>query len=414
MNYYRKLLALFAVIWFLVGIERFSIAYLLPEIAREFGMSQTRVGAVVAIFAITWGLGVFTIGNLTDRLGGKRVAVVGSTLFAALFGWITGLAGSFLQLLAIRGIMGFGEGGTWAPVSSSLSEESPDSRRGSSIGLIMSTFILGGTVVAPVVATGLAAAFSWRVAFFVIAVPGALVAIVAWFVMREPPSTANIDASSQEDLMSAFDMLTERNILVSIVAVILFLGWIWVVTTFEPFYLETVHGIAGERMGMIMTAFGLGATIGAVGIGAATDLHSNRRDVIVVSALLGGLVGIGHAYLPPGSPTWLIYATLFLFAFFTGFVPALMVVIPAETVGFRRAATAIGFTNGVGEILGGGIFPIIGGSISDVWGPRSAIVFGGILLLAVGGVAVFLEKVKPGLPDDTVGAEPTTATPPPD
>jgi len=396
MKYFRKIFLLLSGIWFLVGIERFSIAYLLPSIAQEFGMSQSRVGAVVSVFAITFGVGVFVIGTLSERtVRGKRVAIVGSTLFAAMFGWLTGMAQSFLQLLAIRGLMGIGEGGTWSPVSSTLSEESPAEGRGGIIGLNTSMLIFGGTVIAPPVVTTLGALFGWRVAFYLIAVPGAVLASLTWFVMRDPPSSMELENSSKSERPSVMEVLSERNVLICSVGTVIFMGWLWVISTFEPFYLQMVHGITGQSMGMIMTGFGLGATIGSIVVGKLTDVYHNRRDVIIGFSTVSGLIGVGHAFLPAGTPQWAIFLTLFAFSFGSGFIPILMIVIPTETVGFERAATAVGITSGLGEILGGGILPIVGGGISDIWGPRATIVFGGFLLVGVGLISVTLRKAKP-------------------
>jgi MFS family permease len=126
-------------------------------------------------------------GARADRSGRRKHYLVAATVAFSLCSFLTGLASSFLLLIASRLLMGVADGGI-VPISQSITAlaVSP-ARRGLAMG-IMQNFgsNLLGSFVAPVLLVGFAAAYGWHKAFYLAGVPGLLSALLLWRFIREP------------------------------------------------------------------------------------------------------------------------------------------------------------------------------------------------------------------------------------
>ncbi len=78
---------------------------MLVSLAREFSVTTGDASAVIAAFAVTYGVLQLFYGPLGDRLGKVRV-VIGATFACALFSGVTALAPTLPVLVAARAAMG--------------------------------------------------------------------------------------------------------------------------------------------------------------------------------------------------------------------------------------------------------------------------------------------------------------------
>jgi predicted MFS family arabinose efflux permease len=128
MKYSSRVAILMAVTFGIVGLERMVIAFVMPGIQQEFNLSYTQVGAIVSVFGFTWAIGSWLMGSISDYVG-RRVVLVTLMIFGGVCSWLTGIAGSFIMLVLVRGVMGFAEGGVASPIFAVVAEESlPQSR----------------------------------------------------------------------------------------------------------------------------------------------------------------------------------------------------------------------------------------------------------------------------------------------
>lgn len=104
-----RALLLLALAGFLSGFS-FSVVHpVLPLYVESLGVSYEQVGLLFSAYSFTWvALQVYT-GYLADRLGRKRVALLGLTIYAA-FALLNYLARSFGQLFTFRILQGLGLG----------------------------------------------------------------------------------------------------------------------------------------------------------------------------------------------------------------------------------------------------------------------------------------------------------------
>src|SRR5690606_18892832 len=95
-----------------------------------------------------------------------------------------------------------------------------------------------------------------------------------------------------------------------------------------------------------------------------------------------------------GSVT-LLTALMFLSWMGLGTFPLFMGVIPTETVGRARAATAMGLVVMIGELTGGVFGPPLAGRLADQFGLDVALYMQGALALGAGLAALFVVETNP-------------------
>ena len=147
----------------------------LPSIRRDLNASFTDLQWVVDAYALTLAAFVLTSGSLADRLGRKRVFIVGLSIFT-LASLLCGLAGSPTVLNLSRALQGVGGAIMFAVSLALLAQEWRGAERATA------TAIYGATIgvavaIGPLVGGALTTAIGWQSIFF-LNVPIGLAAVV--------------------------------------------------------------------------------------------------------------------------------------------------------------------------------------------------------------------------------------------
>ena len=170
----RRLIAYTTIAHALVHSIEVTYAVLLLRIQLDFGTSDVLMGVIASIFGWAFGATAIPAGFLTDRLGSRRVlyyTFVGATGAAVLVGlspnqWF--LAGA----LALLGLTI----GLYHPAGISLIAQGVR-QRGLGLGYHGVSGNLG-LALTPLIAGGLASAFDWRAAYFLMAGLAGVVALM--------------------------------------------------------------------------------------------------------------------------------------------------------------------------------------------------------------------------------------------
>jgi EmrB/QacA subfamily drug resistance transporter len=174
-----------------------SIGILLPAMQRELSLDGAQMIWVVNAYSLFLSALILVGGALGDRLGRKRVFMVGIGLFTLTSAGI-GLARSGETLIVARGLQGIA-GALMVPTSLAvLSAAFPAEHRGRAIGL-WSTFTSAAIALGPVLGGVLAGAGLWRVPFFINVVLG----VVALLAASRIPATARDAGASHIDWAGA-------------------------------------------------------------------------------------------------------------------------------------------------------------------------------------------------------------------
>lgn len=184
-RYTNYLLALLMVILAFNFVDRLALGLLLQNIKIDLRLSDTQLGFLsgMAFFFFYSVMGI-PIARLADR--GNRVTII--SLCAGIWSVLVvacGLAGSFVQLFAIRTGVAIGEAGCLPTSFSLISDNFTRAERprasakytlGVSLGFLLGFFPAGW----------LNQAYGWRVTFMVMGLPGLVLALLARFTLREP------------------------------------------------------------------------------------------------------------------------------------------------------------------------------------------------------------------------------------
>jgi len=166
-------------------IDRQILVILQESIKVELGLSDKQLGLLsgftFAVFYVVCGI---PIARWADRY--NRVNIVSASLVV----WsgmtaLSGLTANFMQLLAARVGVGVGEAGASPPSHSIISDYFPHEERGRALS-VYSIGIYIGILVGFLAGGWVNQFFGWRMAFFVVGIPGILLAIVVKLTLREP------------------------------------------------------------------------------------------------------------------------------------------------------------------------------------------------------------------------------------
>jgi len=100
-----RLVLLLAAAIFINYVDRGNLATAAPLLKTELGLSNTQIGMLLSAFFWTYAPMQLLAGWMTERLDVHRVLPVGLALWS-IATLLTGLAGSFLVLLALRLLLG--------------------------------------------------------------------------------------------------------------------------------------------------------------------------------------------------------------------------------------------------------------------------------------------------------------------
>jgi predicted MFS family arabinose efflux permease len=166
-------------------IDRQILNILQTPIKQELSLSDTQLGLLTGfsftLVYITVGIAVAKLADSTNRKGVVTVSLAIWSGFTA----VSGLAQNYVQLLLYRLGVGLGEAGGSPPSHAMLSDLYEAEKRGRALA-IYSAGIYIGTMTGYIAGGWLSEAFHWRVAFFVVGLPGVALAVLMWFTMREP------------------------------------------------------------------------------------------------------------------------------------------------------------------------------------------------------------------------------------
>ncbi|WP_321960376.1 MFS transporter [Paraburkholderia sp. J7] len=378
--YEWKAVTLLALGFGLVGLDRWLIAPLFPSIMKDLNLNAQDVGNCIGILGLSWGVFAAVMGGLSDKVGRRKVLIPAIIAFSLLSGF-SGIAGGFASLLAVRALMGVAEG-SFCPTSfAATADASHPKRRGFNLGLQQSGFALFGLALAPIIATQLLGVMSWRWVFALVSVPGLILGLLMYRMIREPQGASSPDAgahAAKAERGHWRDVIRSRNIPVAMVALFCAMTGVFVLGAMLPLYLTQYLSLDTQRMGIVASAIGFGGFVGQFGLPGLSDLLGRR-----VASILGfvGTAVMLIVFRGLGAQPLELFAVLFAASFFTlGLVSLLSGPVATEAAPAGMVSTSIGLVVGAGEIFGGGVAPALAGFVAAHFGIQN------ILWLPIGAV----------------------------
>ena len=321
-------------------IDRNILSILLQSIKTDLNLSDTSLGLLsgfaFAAFYATLGI---PIAKYADR-GNRRNLISISLAIWSLMTALSGLAQNFLHLLLARIGVGIGEAGCSPPAHSMISDYFPANKRSTALG-IYSLGIPFGIMFGLFAGGWIDEMFGWRAAFFIVGVPGILIAIIFRFTVKEPTrgqAEGKVASDIQPTIYETVSYLLRKKsfrhlaFAASLAAFVGYGGINWLPSFFQRSYGMATSDV-GWYLGLILgLPGGLGIFLG----GYLSDYFGSRdvRWSLWVAAIAMGITAPLYylVYLSPTANTSLLW-----------------LIIPIALGNFYQAAT-FSQTQGVVEL----------------------------------------------------------------
>lgn len=247
--------------------DRYVMSTVLEPIRVELKLSDGGVafltGVSLALFYVTMGIPLSWVADRYNRRNLLAAAITMWSLMTAL----CGMAQGYWQLLIARIGVGVGEAGGTPPCNTIVADYFPPDRR----AMAMTIFALGAPIGAWLGAdmAGIVAHdYGWRYAFYVLGVPGVLLAIVIMLTIKEPPR-GRFDVPPPEPAPTVMESI--RFLWSQKAAVHAMMGsgvsalWGWGLMWFTPAFIERTYGLevgsGGQTLAPIHLIGGIGASL---------------------------------------------------------------------------------------------------------------------------------------------------------
>lgn len=179
----RWTLALVSVALFMVTLDNLVVTIALPSIRNSLHAGIGTLEWTVNAYTLTFAVLMLTGAALGDRLGRRRVFLVGLSLFTVSSA-LAAVSPSIYDLIAARALQGAGAAMVLPLTLTLLSEAFPAGRRGVALGIWSGISGLG-VALGPVVGGAVVTGISWHWIFWINVPVGLVVVPLAWRRLRE-------------------------------------------------------------------------------------------------------------------------------------------------------------------------------------------------------------------------------------
>jgi predicted MFS family arabinose efflux permease len=366
-----------------VGIGAlFSLGVFLVPIERATGWSRGAISTVALLNWVAMGVGSFCWGALSDRIGGRGVALAGGFLLG--LGLVLASQAQLLwQFHASFGILvGFAVGAFYAPLTSTVTKWFVVGR-GLAVALVSSGIGLGILLISPL-ARALTSAWDWRIAMLALGDLAWLVIIPTSLLIRDDaPAAATAAATPAAAELSGGDVLRTPQF------------WAIALTHFAccaahsgPIFHMVTHatdqGVPPMAAATALGVSGLSSIAGRIGGGLIADRIGVKRTLVAGLVLQAAMIA---AYLL-ARELWTFYALALVFGIAYGGVMPLYALVTREFFGEKVMGTAYGAVFLISS-LGMGVGSLAGGVIYDRLGAYAWLYVGSAALALMAVVLAF-------------------------
>jgi len=267
------LLAL-AIAAFGIGTTEFVIMGLLPNVARDLGVSIPAAGMLVSGYALGVTIGAPIVAIITANMPRKR-ALMSLIMLFIVGNLLCALAPGYTLLMVARVITAFCHGAFFGIGSVVAAGLVPPNKRAQAIALMFTGLTLANVLGVPL-GTALGQFAGWRATFWAVTVIGVLaaIALAAWL-----PAQIEMQKTS---LVHEFTALRHPQVLTVLGISVLTSASLFTVFTYITPILEDVTHLTPHHVTLVLLLFGLGMTIGGV-------LGGKLADWKLMRTLLAGL-----------------------------------------------------------------------------------------------------------------------------
>jgi predicted MFS family arabinose efflux permease len=256
-------------------LDRTIVGAVGEHIKKDLSLSDTELGLLsgfaFALFYATLGV---PLAVLSDRMNRRNIVAASVTVWSVMTVFC-GLATNFTQLLLARIGVGIGEAGSSPQSHSMIADMYAPHERSRALSFYALGVYFGG-MLGFMIGAPLAEIWGWRPVFFVVGLPGLLIAALIYFTVREPqrglsdgmaalvPKVRTF-GETRAALIAGFVFIWQskacRHVVIglTLTSFVGYGGVMWAAS-----FLKRTHGLSGTEIGLI-----LGPIVGLLGASGA-------------------------------------------------------------------------------------------------------------------------------------------------
>jgi EmrB/QacA subfamily drug resistance transporter len=423
------ILAVLVVSLLVVVLDNTVLNIALPTIQRDLAASQGALVWAIDSYILVFASLLFTWGVLGDRIGRKKVLIIGLIIFG-LASAICAFSANVGMLIGFRAVMGIGGAAVLPTTLAIITVVFPPHERGKAIGAWAGAVgaavalgpVLGGILLQHPQWSNWLTGNDWG-SVFLINVPIVLIGVIA--IIKVVPETKNpnarkldfmglllsvtglvaliygiINASATRDWLSlevvipvllgvaiislflwleahsehaSFDVSLFRNrgYAVSLAAATMGFFALSGITFTLPFYLQILRGYSVLTAGLCFVPFAVGQLIAAPR-SAHTVQRFGYRAVMTTGLCLVAVSLVGMLTLRMDTPLWVLLGIFFLFGLGMGNVIAPASTVMQNVLPLERAGAGSAVQNTVRQVGGALGIAIIGTVLANSYASRLA------------------------------------------
>lgn len=360
-----------------IGLTEFVIMGLLPEVAGDFGVTESVAGWLISGYALAVAVGAIGLTAAVTRFNRKHVLIGLMVLFIA-GNLASALAGDYQVMMGGRVLAALSHGAFFGIGSVVAADLVAPHKRAGAIAMMFAGLTTANVLGVPF-GTFIGQQFGWRATFWTITGIG-VIALVGMATLI-PAAVGTGQATALRRELTAF---AHPQVWLSLLVTILGFGGMFGAFTYIAYTLTEVSGFAASTVPWLLVLFGGGLFVGNLLGGKAADRSLSRTLVAVLGALTVVLAGFA---LTAGSQVLTVGSLVLMGAFGFATVPGLQMRImryagqaPTLASGANIAAFNVG--NALGAWLGGVGIAAGLGYTSSVWAGAGLTLAGLVVLLA--------------------------------
>lgn len=267
-----------------IGLTEFVIMGLLPEIAADFGVTETVAGYLISGYALAVAIGAIIFTAVLGRYDRKKSLLFLMVLF--IIGNLLSATGPSYELVMLGRIVAALCHGAFFGIGSVVAADLvPATKRAGAIAFMFAGLTIANVLGVPL-GTMLGQAAGWRATFWAITAIG-VIALIG-ITMLVP---GNLARSSPAGVFTEFSIFRSPQVWLSMFVTILGYGGMFGAFTYIAFTLTGVGGFAPSTVPWLLILFGVGLFAGNILGGRAADKNLPKTLITLLVVLTVVLVG---------------------------------------------------------------------------------------------------------------------------
>ena len=252
-----------AVAAFGIGTTEFVIMGLLPDVARDLGVSAPAAGMLVSGYAIGVAVGAPILAIVTASWPRKR-ALINLMLLFIVGNMLCAVAPNYHFLMAARVVTAFCHAAFFGIAAVVAAELVPREKRAQAVALVFTGLTVANILGVPF-GTALGHATGWRTTFVAVTLIGMLAVLMLWRYL--PRNLAMQGGSIFKEFRAIIDLQVQLALLTSTLASVS----MFTVLTYIAYILLDVTGFTTQQESWVLLLFGAGITVGGLLGGRLAD-----------------------------------------------------------------------------------------------------------------------------------------------